>query len=514
MNYLELRNIRTFTRSGAIRIAPITILVGQNSSGKSTFARFFPLLKQGAESRTREPLLWIGRSVDFGSADEARSKFSQEKSLGFSFELQISDIALSGQRRYWYPSSNNTPSSPVKIDIDYMLEDDSPGKYIYLFQFKSQAIGITIDSDGFISQLKINNTDRTDLLGQNKLSVSWAGAIPTIDRAERETLPTRSAIAELIKFIKPNLDQRTKADRVRKLADSILSLPVDRLQERVQHADGGDAYWKRVSRTWTENSPQIKLLKELVLAYQFFNDTLESIALYARLTFFKIQYITPIRARAERYYRLQGLAIEEIDSDGENVAMYLHNLTQENKSAFEVWMREFFGVAISTRPSQGHVSLVLIDNDTNGHEYNLADTGFGYSQILPIMIQLWKIGVEQQKPSRTLQPVKTTTIFAIEQPELHLHPKLQAKLADVFISAINAAKAINVDLRLVVETHSEQIISRLGVNVARQIASQADINIALFEKESLGSPTNVREVEFNERGTIKSWPIGFFDAAM
>lgn len=514
MNFLELRNIRTFTNSGAIRIAPITILVGQNSSGKSTFARFFPLLKQGAESRTREPILWLGRSVDFGSAEEARSKFSQEKSLGFSFELQVSDDALSGQRRYWYGANNTAPSSPVNIDIDYVLEESLPSKYVYLFRFKSQEIGITIDADGFISQLKINNTDRSDLLGQNKLSVSWTGAIPTIDRAERELLPTRSAIAELLKFIKPNLDQRTKPDRVRRLADSILSLPIDKLRERAPTAYGGDAYWKRVSSTWEENSPQIKQLKELVLSYQFFNDTLELIALYARLTFFKIQYITPIRARAERYYRLQGLAIEEIDSDGENVAMYLHNLTPENKAAFEVWMKEFFGVSISTRPSQGHVSLVLIDNDTKDHEYNLADTGFGYSQILPIMIQLWKVGIEQKKTTRTLQPVKTTTIFAIEQPELHLHPKLQAKLADVFISAIKAAKAINVDLRLVVETHSEQIISRLGVNVARQNVKQSEINIALFEKETLSSPTNVREVEFNERGTIKSWPIGFFDAEL
>lgn len=514
MNSLELRNIRTFTNSGAIRIAPITILVGQNSSGKSTFARFFPLLKQGAESRTREPILWLGRSVDFGSAEEAHSKFSKEETLGFSFELEISDLALSGQRSYWYSNERNTPTSAVRVDVDYVFIDNTLHNYTYKFRFKSQEIAIDINVDGFISKLKINNTDRSDLLGQYKLSVTWAGAIPTIERAERELLPTRAAVAELLKFIKPNLDQRTKADRVRRLADSILSLPVDKIKERAPGAFGGDAYWKRVSSSWSENSPQLKQLRELVLAYQFFNDTLESIALYARLTFFKIQYITPIRARAERYYRLQGLAIEDIDSDGENVAMYLHNLTPENKSAFEIWMKEFFGVAISTRPSQGHVSLVLIDDKSKDHEYNLADTGFGYSQILPIMIQLWKIGIEQQKTTRTFQSIKTATIFAIEQPELHLHPKLQAKLADVFISAVSAAKAINVDLRLVIETHSEQIISRLGINVARQQIKQSDINIALFEKESLALPTTVREVGFNERGTIKSWPIGFFDAAL
>ena len=66
VNTLRIQNLRSLVDTGHIDLKPITILVGRNSSGKSSFARIFPLLRQSIEASKRGPILWWGRLVDFG----------------------------------------------------------------------------------------------------------------------------------------------------------------------------------------------------------------------------------------------------------------------------------------------------------------------------------------------------------------------------------------------------------------------------------------------------------------
>lgn len=275
-------------------------------------------------------------------------------------------------------------------------------------------------------------------------------------------------------------------------------------------APAGDEYWRRQVKTWGPQSARLRQLGDLVAAYQFFSEISSMVAVLVRRQLANIRYITPLRASAERYYRLQGLSIEEIDPQGQNIAMFLHNLSISEKENFGSWMQKFFGVEVTTQPSQGHVSLYLKDRESEQLGYNLADTGFGFSQMLPILVQLWSIGAKKRGGLQTLTPI----IFAIEQPELHLHPKLQAKLSDVFINSITAARKIGVDLRLVIETHSEQIVSTLGIRIAQGAAQPRDVNVVLFEKESMERPTSVREAEFSKEGVLSSWPYGFFEATL
>ena len=58
MKSIGIKNLRSLKNVEQIEIKPITILVGRNSSGKSTFLRIFPLLKQTLEAKTAEPILW------------------------------------------------------------------------------------------------------------------------------------------------------------------------------------------------------------------------------------------------------------------------------------------------------------------------------------------------------------------------------------------------------------------------------------------------------------------------
>jgi len=100
-----------------------------------------------------------------------------------------------------------------------------------------------------------------------------------------------------------------------------------------------------------------------------------------------------------------------------------------------------------------------------GAEYNIADMGFGVSQVLPIAAQLWALSVKKRRRFSG-QSEAHAKIVIIEQPELHLHPALQGKLGDLFCALIRAADDVSLKLRLVIETHSETIINRIGSKVA------------------------------------------------
>jgi predicted ATPase len=505
VDFIQLRNVRSLTDTGRVAIAPITLLLGQNSSGKSTFVRFLPLLKQGAEARTREPFLWLGRLVDFGGTSEAFSKFAANNRMGLTFQLRVPASALDGARRRTYPQQAAQPEA-VSIAIDYVLsEKTSVIGYEYVVRFGTHSIEISMTDAGRITSFLINGSDMSELVSSSALSVTWLGPLPTFESLEPDAQSGRGAYAELFKFVRAHLEGRTGTDRASRLVQGLAVGSINDLRERALSLSAGDEYWRRQVRGWADGSQNMRRLTELVLLYQFFSDISSALSLHVRRNLINIRYITPLRASAERYYRLQGLSIEEIDPQGQNVAMYLHNLNQVEKIGFSTWMEEFFGVEVTTHPSQGHVSLYLRSKDAVAG-FNLADTGFGYSQILPILVQLWSIASKRRLGSGV------PTVFAIEQPELHLHPKLQGKLADVFINAVKAARRIGVDLRLVIETHSEQIVSALGLEIARGELPASDVNVVLFEKAKLSEPTKVYAAAFQQDGILKNWPYGFFDA--
>jgi len=87
MKSIRIQNLRSLEDTTTIELKPITVLVGENSSGKSTFLRSLPLLRQSFEVKTTGPLLWYGKYVDFGSFNEAVSAFSSEKSIYFEFDF-------------------------------------------------------------------------------------------------------------------------------------------------------------------------------------------------------------------------------------------------------------------------------------------------------------------------------------------------------------------------------------------------------------------------------------------
>jgi predicted ATPase len=120
------------------------------------------------------------------------------------------------------------------------------------------------------------------------------------------------------------------------------------------------------------------------------------------------------------------------------------------------------------------------------------DVGIGISQVLPILVQCSS---------------ETNATICIEQPELHLHPRLQGDLADVFIRTSIGSEQNNT---YVIETHSEHIIRRLMRRVREGKISKDDISIVYVEPGPNGSA--VTHLHLDDDGDlVDEWPNGFFE---
>ena len=124
---IQMKNFRSLKDTGMQTLSPITILVGENSSGKSTFLRAFPLLKQSISKRTSGPILWAGDVddyVDFGSFEETVTNDGSD-SITFAFSFSI-DERDAFQRHYFYSIANKKKNSALpKINVKYELKISS-----------------------------------------------------------------------------------------------------------------------------------------------------------------------------------------------------------------------------------------------------------------------------------------------------------------------------------------------------------------------------------------------------
>lgn len=129
---------------------------------------------------------------------------------------------------------------------------------------------------------------------------------------------------------------------------------------------------------------------------------------------------------------------------------------------------------------------VLIKNIEN-KQSDIMNVGIGVSQVLPVLI------------TGLLSEENETLIF--EQPELHLHPYPQSRLADFFMALVNRNR------RVIVETHSEYMLLRLRYHVLKENIARERIVINFFENK-LG--TKVIKKEITSNGTIE-YPEDFKD---
>jgi predicted ATPase len=523
MHSLRLRNLRSIVDSGDLELRRITLLVGKNSSGKSTYLRALPLIKQSVRTRSTSPILWYGDYVDFGSFNEVHTKARQDEPISFGFGFQKLRVRVSGT--YEYRSQIRIIGSAYS-EVNLGESDGLTKLRSYRVVVDEDELYFELDSRGAVSSLLVNGKDHTAFARRLSPKVNASEAVPQISflgtKNDRVLLAGRRgaevAEQEISRFLRPYMGYRMADTTLLRMVRRVRYAPLARFSESMSKSRSDLVTWNQFIHQVT--SWNRGLLVDLHAMY--FIMTLPEItyqlARRMHTTAQSIAYIGPVRATGERYYRFQELGVEQIDPQGRNLAMYLNSLSKPAFQNFSRWLHTSLGYEIDIERSRGHVQI-LLKEESSSEWFNVADMGYGFSQVLPVLAQIWSSG-------RRAPPFSGYPIIAIEQPELHLHPAYQARLANLFASIATEAQeeeeaedddedhidvdAAEPDMKLIIETHSEAMINRFGELIAEGRLKPSDIAVYRFEKDELNDVSNVCVSRFLQDGTLDSWPIGFF----
>ena len=217
-------------------------------------------------------------------------------------------------------------------------------------------------------------------------------------------------------------------------------------------------------------------------------------------------YLGPLRAYPQRVYTRFGGDPRDMGEAGELVVGALLAARQRDKRIslgkgiprptleeyVAHWLKKLglihdFRVAPMAEGS--HLFEVRVRKSPNAAEVLITDVGFGVSQILPVLVLCFYV------------PEGSTVI--LEQPEIHLHPSVQAGLADVFIDAWEKR-----EVQVIVESHSEHLLRRLQRRIAEEEISQDDVGLYFCKEDDGVSRLDTLEIDLF--GNISNWPQDFF----
>ena len=203
----------------------------------------------------------------------------------------------------------------------------------------------------------------------------------------------------------------------------------------------------------------------------------------------------PFRRPPERWYIFTGTSPEDVGYRGDLLPDLLFRRPELVEEANKWLDRLDIGYALRVRRigqwGSDLFEMRLVDRRReNEIDVALSDVGFGISQILPFIVQ-------------TL--ASSGQVISIEQPEVHLHPKLQADLGNLLMTAIKDPY----EHQFLVETHSEHLILRLQKLVRERSLSPEDISVIFVSRGAGGS--EARRLRLDDDGRfMDEWPGGFF----
>ena len=214
----------------------------------------------------------------------------------------------------------------------------------------------------------------------------------------------------------------------------------------------------------------------------------------------RIKYLSPLRTSPERVYIHYAKNASEINENGANSAHVLWARQNELISFNNKKMKlteavhksiEILGLSqeITSRQMNDMIYRIGIKLQNFEGDVTLADVGFGYSQVLPVIL----LGLLNNNDN----------LLLIEQPEIHLHPSSASKLADLFLAFIKDRK------KFIIETHSQELINKLRLRVIQDPSLKKHINIVFMDQDENG--TQIKQFEIDETGMFPEWPRGFLD---
>lgn len=441
LTQLRIRNFKSWRDTGEVRLAPLTVIFGANSAGKSSIGHLMLALKQTALSSDRNRALDLGDDnslIDLGTFADIVHKHDESQPLDFNLR--------------W------------ALDKDLEIRN--------AIRLGERFTGDSLDLNATLAVIK------------------KGGPLEVRD----------------IDYKLRKRDEITLEARISKKSDGSFDLKAKPLK-----------LVKAVGRGWSIGPPEkFYRLSERGLARFQNAGFLTDFSLATEAALRSLYFLGPLRAPPRRIYQWSGNAPADVGPLGEFAAAAMLAATQELRglslgkrqrlkvfSEFIADRMKAIGVIeeFRVRPiASGRKDYeVLVRTAEGDPEVKLTDVGIGVSQILPALVEAFYC-----PPNSTVW---------MEQPEIHLHPQVQAELADVFIDAIGAyenGKPRNT--QLIVESHSEHFLNRLQRRIAER-KIQAD-QVAIHFANRVEGEAVLEPLRLTSDGEIENWPENFFGDQM
>jgi predicted ATPase len=596
----SLTNFKSFKGKTEIDLAPITVLAGANSSGKSTIIQSLLLLKQTLQYVPATRALGLnGPLLKLGKFDDIKNISSSADTIEFGWEI---DELM----RYRLP---NTAASfymhyPARLDsakfaISFGLEPESatasaPRMTANLRQLQPSLLAVEVNANYSMSREGKDIDGSASLAIERDIAQLSTAALPyrvaSADLASRTELlqqrPESKLIGASLRHFFPNqvgVSFNKSKDFAKKLAQAISTGAPERyfydpefrgtaindqtvtrlvaIITEISLATGGshdpsrDQFLQRLRERipgkempaveFVERIQQLmrmdpRLRQMLITGMADKQDEIEKVivgltslpvepgydlglprmisaAAEQATTFFQnsVGYLGPLRDEPRPVYPLEALVnLTDVGYRGEHTAAVLdlhkarsvtyipsrctNDLVDARRESVSLhtavvdWL-SYLGVAEGVRTEDmgmiGHQLQVRTGDVSRDHD--LTNVGVGVSQLLPIIVMA------------LLAPIPSLLIF--EQPELHLHPKVQARLADFFLSLGLVGR------QCILETHSEYLVDRLRRRIAEAEGEKLNSQIKIYFTQKVNGNTECKPVILTAYGAIKDWPSDFFD---
>lgn len=222
----------------------------------------------------------------------------------------------------------------------------------------------------------------------------------------------------------------------------------------------------------------------------------------------RIVPVAPLRAKPKRTYD----PVSETGSPGgDHIPMLMMRLDHVEKKRWESLHDELVGfgkdsglfsdIKVRRHGKQVHDPFQLQVKAQSGACSNIMDVGHGVSQSLPILVELLS---ENDKGPRSF-PInrRQGKTFLLQQPEVHLHPRGQAELVNLFAKVVNKSKRN----RFLIETHSDYIVDRIRILVRKEQLKPEDVSIIFFEPKN--NKVEMHDIVLDKSGNIENTPDSY-----
>ena len=564
----ELRNFQSIQDYETLDLAPLTIFSGPNSSGKSAVIKSLLVVAQSLSSSAQEvPLILNGKYTQLGDfahilhhgSDPPEIELSfilkrQKENIDVWVKIEEDPNSLASMRvvehtiKFWEDEDGEPikeyfelHNSPVKLQKDekreasqILKEQIDQGLFNYeiikptgIESHPQYEKTVSASLTNFLPGRQLvrvnseirNITEEFEQVREGILSI--VGMSPSIPVDWDRELSTVTQV--IFKSIRMPQQDYNYSRIVEFIADSKTPWTISTLKEYIQknlRRSRIQDLARRMSGTLAELQDKMNKFSHQPTELEVgefppqYSEVIQQIRQVFRSQIF---YLGPLRDDPRTIYAIPPLPNQrDVGLKGEYTAAMLEihqNLIMDYPlppplekfngkykfvrggklgDAVQVWL-DRMGLAESFNTTMTSKVGYQLEVRPEGvkQDLDLMSLGVGVSQVLPTIVMA------------LLAP--KDSVLILEQPEVHLHPKVQSVLGDFFLGIVGCGK------QCIVETHSEHLINRIRRRIAESRDEKILQQLQIYFVELKDGVSQFRSVEPNEFGAILEWPSDFFD---